>query len=159
MMMKSMPEGALGELAGKTGVNKNIIGKVLEKAAPQLLEGVAKNFKKDDSFIEKALNLGEDKKDNIISMILGSKAESILNPIAQKFGISPEITKIIISKALPFVLDQFKSGKITPDMMSAAAGLADGVDMKDVKNIAGAFLNKKGGKGILDSLGGFFGKK
>ena len=91
-------------------------------------------------------------------MVLGSQVEGIASKVAEKFGISSSIVKTVLEKVLPYILNAIKGGKITPSMLTAAAGLADGVGLDDVQNIAGAVIGKKAG-GVMGMLGGLFGKK
>jgi len=159
MLMNNLPDGALENVAQGAGINTDIVTKVVGAAAPSVAGSLAKNMQSDSGFIEKALGMAESGDEGgIVNIVLGSQAESALALIAEKFGISSSIVKTVIAKIMPFILDNVKSGAITPEMMKAAAGLADGVDMEDVKNIAGAVMGKKSG-GVLGMLGGMFGKR
>ena len=157
MMTGVMPEGALESIAGEAGIDADSVTGILKEAAPSVLGSVAKSAEGDSSFVDKALGMVSGGGDGVLSMLMGSQIVNLIAPIAKKFGISSSIVTMVVSKALPFVLEQMKSGKITPEMLKAAAGLADGVGLDDVQNIAGAVLGKKGG--IMGTIGGLFGKK
>ena len=159
LLMNNIPDGALDSIASTSGINTDIAAKVMGEAAPTLLGGLADNMKTDNSFLEKAIGMASSGNEGgILNMILGSQVENTLAPIAEKFGINSSIVKTVIAKIMPFVLDKVKSGAITPEMMTAATGLADGVDMEDIQNVAKATVGKKAG-GVLGMLGGMFGKK
>jgi hypothetical protein len=158
LMGELVPADALGSIASSAGIDASMVGDIVQAAAPVVLGGVAKNAQDDGSFLDKALDMVGGNTDTLLGKVLGSQVEAVLNPIAEKFGIGSNVVKMVVAQILPYILKAVKSGSINADMLTAAAGLADGVGMDDVQNIAGAVLGKKKG-GVLGMLGGMFGKE
>ena len=152
-------DDALDLIANTAGIDNSMVKNIMKTSGPSVLSAVANKAKEDDSFIEKALGSFTGKSDSgILDMVLGSQQDAIAEAVSKKLGISSGIVKMVVAKLMPHVFKAIQSGKISPEVISAAAGLADGVDMKDVTNIAGALFGGKGGrKGGF--LGGLLGRK
>ena len=160
MITKNLPEGTLDSVASAAGVDSGMIGSILEKGAP-MLAGPLSEKVSEEGFLDKAMSAVSGGEGGVLAMVLGSQTDMIAKTIADKVGISESIVKSVLEKVMPFILDAVKSGKINSDMLGAVAGLADGVDMSDITNIAGAVMggDKKSSGGVMGMLGGLFGKK
>jgi len=160
MITKNLPEGAMDKIAGAVGVDTDTVGNILKEGAPAIAGPLSEKVK-DGGFIEKAMSAVSGGEGGVMEMVLGSQTDAIAKAISDKVGISQEIVKSVLDKVMPYILDAVKSGKINAEMLGAIAGLADGVDMSDISNIAGVVMGegKKSAGGILGKLGGLFGGK
>ena len=160
MITKNLPEGAMDKVAEMAGVDADMVGNILKEGAPAVAGSLSKNLG-EEGFLDKAMGAVSGGEGGVLAMVLGSQTDTIAKTIASKVGISEGIVKTVLDKVMPYILDAVKGGKINAEMLGAVAGLADGVDMSDVKNIASAVMggDKKSAGGIMGMLGGLFGKK
>ncbi len=160
MITKNLPEGAMDKVAGAAGVDSDTVGNILKEAAPSIAGPLSEKLS-DGGFMEKAMGAVSGGQGGIMEMVLGSQSDAIAKAISDKVGVPESMVSSVLEKIMPYILDGVKSGKINAEMLGAIAGLADGVDMSDIKNIAGAVMGggKKSAGGILGKLGGLFGGK
>ena len=117
IILNNFLEG-IEDIVKKTGIDKNIVKKVIEDSVPEII----KNGKKTDGGLFDNLNETE-----------------ISKKISKKNNIDHKETVGIINIAIKFIGDKI-DGQEAKKILN---GLSDGIGIDDVENIASALLTKK----------------
>jgi len=145
LILNQLPEGAIGDLAKKVGVDEDVIGKIMDAGSDEIVkEGV----KTEGGLFDNLEN------------------EVLSDAISKKSGVDKGMVSSVLTVALPFLKKRIDGD----ELKKILGGLSDGFGMDDIQNIAGAVMsdskgdgNKKEEKksgGFLGSiLGGFLGGK
>ena len=170
LLMGSMTNDAsLSALAGKTGIANQNLSKLIKAAIPVLLKFLTQNAgaaggaqslltalagHKDTRSMAQQIE-GADSEDGgkILSHILGSEKESVINSLAKE----SELEASQVASALSNVTPALMSGLSAATSSAAKVNLSDGLDLSDLMGMFGGAASGGASSGAGGLLGGLLG--